>query len=71
MAVLEDDDDIIRQCHSRLAVTTWLTHLVAVWTLFSQVLYDCSSACSGVRAKYVSESVKSMWESGTYEKWIE
>ena len=72
MAVLEDDEDIIRTMPFPIgSYYRANSPRGSADTCFRKVLYDCSSACSGVQANNVSESVKACGKAAPTEKWIE
>ncbi|EJJ0462529.1 hypothetical protein NHL20_001682 [Escherichia coli] len=72
MAVLEDDEDIIRTMPFPIG-SYYLANSPrgSVDTCFRKFSMTVRQLVQEFGLNNVSESVKSMWESGTYEKWIE
>ncbi|EAC1527526.1 phage tail protein [Escherichia coli] len=72
MAVLEDDEDIIRTMPLPIG-SYYLANSPrgSVDTCFRKFSMTVRQLVQEFGLNNVSESVKSMWESGTYEKWIE
>lgn len=72
MAVLEDDDDIIRTMMFPIG-SYWLANSPrgSVDTCFRKFSMTVRQIVMEFGLDKVSTSVKSMWESGNYEQWIE
>ncbi|WMX18986.1 head-to-tail connector protein [Escherichia phage vB_EcoP_PAS61] len=72
MAVLEDDEDIIRTMPFPIG-SYYLANSPrgSVDTCFRKFSMTVRQLVQEFGLNNVSESVKSMWESGTYEKWID